>query len=234
MIYLNYAALAFLDMGYNALLPLFYSTSIPLGGLGLDPYNIGITLGSFGFVNAFVQARFLGPSIRKFGARRIYIFSFPGLFACVSLYPIIRYLAQHFGRINNIVIVCMVIQLSFQMLIFSSYGISLYSCWSKLPSSNLYLKGSMQVVLAQHVSESGRIATAISIAQMCNSAMRSIAPALFSSFFSISLQRQLAGGNLVFYVLMGLNLLAMCLSHHIPPRVISKSEQDSQQHLGQS
>jgi hypothetical protein len=92
----------------------------------------------------------------------------------------------------------------------------------------------MQVVLAQHVSESGRIGTAISIAQMCNAAMRSIAPTLFSSLFSISLQRQLAGGNLVFYVLMGLNLLAIYLSHFLPLRIISKLGQDSQQDYGQS
>ena len=98
----------------------------------------------------------------------------------------------------------------------------------------LIFEGSMQVVLAQHVSGSGRVGTAISIAQMCNAAMRSIAPALFSSFFSISLQRQRAGGNLVFYVLMGLTLMAICLSHLLPPRITSKSEQDSQQHLGQS
>jgi hypothetical protein len=127
MIYLNFASLSFLDMGYSALLPLFYSTSIPLGGVGLDPYNIGITLGSFGCVNAIVQARFLGPSIRKFGARKMYILSFPGLFACVALYPIIRYFAQRSGSVNNLVIVCMIIQLSFQMLIFSSYGTYLYS-----------------------------------------------------------------------------------------------------------
>ena len=134
MIYFNFAALAFLDMGYAALLPLFYSTSIPLGGVGLDPYHIGITLGSFGCINAMVQARFLGPSIRKFGARKVYIHSFPGLFACASLYPIIRYFAQHFGRVNNIVIVCMIIQLSFQMLIFSSYGIlSIFSFGFKIP-----------------------------------------------------------------------------------------------------
>ena len=131
LIYLNYAALSFLDMGYGALLPLFYSTSIPLGGVGLDPYKIGITLGSFGCVNAIVQARFLGPSIRKFGARKLYILSFPGLFACVTLYPIIRYFAQHFGRVNNLVVVCMVVQLSFQMLIFTSYGIYLHSRWFK-------------------------------------------------------------------------------------------------------
>jgi hypothetical protein len=80
----------------------------------------------------------------------------------------------------------------------------------------------MAVVLVHYVSESGCVGTAISIAQMSNAAMRSIAPALFSSLFSISLKLQLAGGNLVFYVLMGLNLLAICLLHFLPPRIISK------------
>ena len=69
---------------------------------------------------------------------------------------------------------------------------------------------------------------------MSIAAIRSIAPTLVSSLFSISLQWQLAGGNLVFYVLMGLNLLAIDLvsapstTHHL------KSGQDFQQHLGQS
>jgi hypothetical protein len=133
-IYLNYASLSFLEMGYGSLLPLFYSTSIPLGGVGLDPYMIGITMGSFGGINAIVQAIFLGALIKKFGARKMYILSFPGLFACVTLYPIIRYLAQHYGRVNILVIACMIVQLSFQMMIFVSYGTSgfLYSCWFKL------------------------------------------------------------------------------------------------------
>jgi hypothetical protein len=125
MIYLNLVSLAFLDMGHIVLLPLFYSTSIPSGGLGLNPYKIGITLGTFGFVNAIVQARFLGPLIRKFGARKLYIICFPGLFCCYALYPILRYFAQCFGRVNNLVIVCMIVQLSFQMLVFASYGIYL-------------------------------------------------------------------------------------------------------------
>ena len=127
MIYLNLASLAFCDMGHFVLLPLFYSTSIPLGGLGLDPYKIGITLGSFGFINAIVQAKFLGLFIRKLGARKMYIICFPGLFGCIAMYPILRYFAQHSGRVNNIVIICMMIQLGFGMLIFASYGIHLYS-----------------------------------------------------------------------------------------------------------
>ena len=76
----------------------------------------------------------------------------------------------------------------------------------------------MQVVLVQHVSDSGQMGTAIGIAQMSNAAMRSIAPALVSSLFSISLQRQLASGNLVFYILMGLILVGIRLSHLLPSR----------------
>ena len=226
--------LCFLDMEYSALLPLFYSTSIPLGGLGLDPYYIGITLGTFGCVNAIVQARFLGPLIRKFGARKMYILSFPGIFGCVTLYPIIRYFAQCSGRVNNLVILCMMVQLQlgFEMTISSSYGtLSVFSL-VQVPKLISYLEGSIQVVLAQHVSESGRVGTAISIAQMFNAAMRSIAPALFSSLYSISLQQQFAGGNLVFCLMMGLNLLAICLTNFLPPHITSKSGQDSQQHHG--
>ena len=140
MVYLNFAILAFLDMGHFVLLPLFYSTSIPLGGLGLDPYKIGLTLGCFGCINAVVQARFLGPLIREFGARKVYIMSFPGLLFCVTLYPIIRHFAQRFGRVNNVVIVCMIIQLSFQVLILSTYGtLSIFSL-VQVTSSDFILK----------------------------------------------------------------------------------------------
>ena len=83
--------------------------------------------------------------------------------------------------------------------------------------------------MAQHASGSGNMGMAIGIAQMSNAGIRSIAPALVSSLFSISLQRQLAGGNLVFYLLMGLNLLAIRLSYLLPQRVISTSGQDSRQ-----
>lgn len=60
------------------------------------------------------------------------------------------------------------------------------------------------------------------------SAMRSIAPTLVSSLFSIYLQQQLAGGNLVTYLLIGLNLMAIPpirLSHFLPLRIISNLAQ---------
>ena len=82
--------------------------------------------------------------------------------------------------------------------------------------------------MAQQVADSGRMGTALGIGQMFSSGMRSISPFLVSSLFSISLERHLAGGNLVFYILMGLSLLHVRLSHmvpHPPASVQKKKEQ---------
>ena len=90
--------------------------------------------------------------------------------------------------------------------------------------------GSIQVVMAQQVVDSGRMGTALGIGQMLTSGMRSFSPFLVSSLFSISLQRNLAGGNLVFYILMGLTLLYIRISYmvpHPPAYVQNKKERRS-------
>ena len=74
----------------------------------------------------------------------------------------------------------------------------------------------MQIMQAQHVADSGRIATALGIAQMFASGLRSISPFIVSSLFSISLQKHLAGGNMVFYILIGVTLLFIRISHFLP------------------
>ena len=71
-------------------------------------------------------------------------------------------------------------------------------------------------MMAQQVADSERMGTALGIGQVLTSGMRSISPFLVSSLFSISLQRHLAGGNLVFYILMGSTLLHVRISHMIP------------------
>jgi hypothetical protein len=70
----------------------------------------------------------------------------------------------------------------------------------------------MQVLIVQSVPEGGSISTANSFVQMLASGVRTIAPTLASSLFSISLQRNLANGNLVYYLLFGTSLLSIRLS----------------------
>ncbi|KAG6829996.1 hypothetical protein H0H92_002686 [Tricholoma furcatifolium] len=52
---ISMASIAFLDQSFGVLLPLMLSTSIPLGGLGFDPYTIGMAMGTWGLLNAGFQ-----------------------------------------------------------------------------------------------------------------------------------------------------------------------------------
>ena len=57
-------------------------------------------------------------------------------------------------------------------------------------------------MLAESVPEGGPLATVIGVAQMIGSASRTVAPAFASSLFSLTLEGNLASGNLVYYVLL--------------------------------
>ena len=105
----------------------------------------------FGCVNAVVQ--FLRQIWGKKGLH-------PQLASCLfawslCILSLIGISLSILGGLNTVVVCIMVVQLRFQMLNFSSFGIYLYSLSFQLevPSSNHYLEGSLQVVLA---SESGR------------------------------------------------------------------------------
>lgn len=43
----NYAAISLIEIAFYSLLPLFYSTPVDVGGLGLTPSGIGSLLGGF-------------------------------------------------------------------------------------------------------------------------------------------------------------------------------------------
>ena len=51
----NIGTLTFSDMACQVLIPLVYSTSVELGGLGMVPYEIGVLLGMRGIINAVIQ-----------------------------------------------------------------------------------------------------------------------------------------------------------------------------------
>jgi hypothetical protein len=54
------------------------------------------------------------------------------------------------------------------------------------------------------------------LAQTVSSVSRSLAPTVASSLFAISLQRNWAGGNAVYYILIGIMVCGMPLSFMLP------------------
>jgi len=99
-----------------------YSTPLEFGGLGLGPFQIGLTLGTFGMLSSLIQAIFLGGLIRKHGPRKIYMIGYSSFFVCFGMYLCMSYFSQRAQRVGAITIVCMLIQLFFQMMVSMSYG----------------------------------------------------------------------------------------------------------------
>ena len=119
---INYFFLSFLEMANLVIVTLMYSTPMDLGGLGLEPFGIGLAMGLYGFFNSLFQVRFLGGFIRKYGAKKLYVLTFPGLLGCFGMYPVLNFLAQRSHGVSWVVIAGMVVQFACRSLITMSFG----------------------------------------------------------------------------------------------------------------
>lgn len=203
----TYLFLCFIDMSSQVLRPLVYSTSIENGGLGFDPYTIGIIMGAWGIINALLQLFFLGKLIRRFGARKMYILSQINYLISFALYPLLTYLVRRSGTTDAKVWTVLIIQLLFHLTNSMSYGML-------LSPDNFYMTAnkalaSIMILIIDSAPNRASVGATNGLAQAVGCAMRSIAPSAASSLFSISLERQLAGGNMVYIVIMGICILGL-------------------------
>ena len=123
---------ALVDMSSQVLLPLMYSTSIELGGLGLDAYQIGLILSGWGVMSAIVMITVLGWAIRKFGPRAVHIFCYATYFVNLALYPLLAHIVQRSGRVDAKAWAVVVVQLACRLANGMSYGTFFLWTWSEV------------------------------------------------------------------------------------------------------
>jgi len=137
--FISYGSLNFINMCYTTLLPIVYSTSVSLGGLGLTPMTIGAIMGFSGFINAVVQLRCLGGLLRQYGARNMFITSFSSLVLCLSIYPFLSMLARRSGKTDWLVGIGIGFQLGLQISADMAEGVYGDWCLSSPHSPAFYL-----------------------------------------------------------------------------------------------
>jgi len=119
---LCYGALCFLDMCNAALRPVVFATSIPLGGLGMSPATIGKIMSSFGIANCIIQVAVVGPLMRRYGPRNLFIVSMTFLVATFPLYPLMNAWARRVNGVDGIVWMGIVLQFSLVTVVSLAYG----------------------------------------------------------------------------------------------------------------
>ncbi|KAF7348646.1 Protein ZINC INDUCED FACILITATOR-LIKE 1 [Mycena venus] len=193
----NYGFFCFAQTAYQVLFSLMYSTSILNGGLGFSPYLIGVTRGIWGIMKTFVLLFLAAPLVKRFGARTMYIFSFGNIGICIAAYPLLSFFAQRAGRVDTTVWAIVVAQLISNLAMSMAYA-------------------SVQMFIVNSSPRPSALSSTNSIAQMVWTITRSLAPFIASALFAVSLELNLAGGYLVYILLLGVVAVGTFSSFLLP------------------
>ncbi|RPD61131.1 MFS general substrate transporter [Lentinus tigrinus ALCF2SS1-7] len=203
----NYAFLAIVDITLRAVQPVFYSTPIALGGLGLDPQVIGSIMSLYGIINGLTQIFLFGKIHDRFGTKRVYIVGIASVLPVFGLFPVINELARLEG-LSTAVWALTIGQALLSIIINFAYGCVFIFITASSPN-----KASLGSVNG--------------IAQMLVSIMRAVGPAAANSLFSLSIDKEhhYMGGYFVYYAMSTLVCAALWVATYLPDRTASDEPQ---------
>ncbi|KAI0261481.1 member of major facilitator superfamily multidrug-resistance, DHA1 sub-family [Gloeopeniophorella convolvens] len=195
----NYATLSLVDIAYRAIQPLFFSTPIESGGLGLDPPAIGRILAFFGILNGVFQVTCFARAHNLWGTKNVFVGGMICSIPMFALFPVMNALARTYGP-GRAVYATVALQIVF------SLGLSLcYGCVF------IYISGA--------APNRASLGATNGIAQLLVSITRAIGPAASTSLFSLSMAEGYLGGSMVYVVLLVIALGATLFGTKLPRKV---------------
>ncbi|KDR78797.1 hypothetical protein GALMADRAFT_244352 [Galerina marginata CBS 339.88] len=192
----NYASLSFVDIAFRAIQPLFLSTPIHLGGLGLPPSSIGNLLSIFGVLNGLFQVFFFAQVNDRFGSKNIFIFGIASAIPAFASFPIINILARSQGY-STAVWAAVGFQIVISIAISLSYG-------------------AIFIFISTASPNRASLGATNGLCQMSVSVMRAIGPAAANSLFSLSIDKDYLGGYLVYYTLLAVVGVSLVIASMLP------------------
>jgi hypothetical protein len=119
----NCASLALLEIAFRAVQPVFLSTPIHLGGLGLPPPSIGTLFSVQGILNGIFQVFFFARIHDRWGSKKTFIAGIAAAIPAFIMFPV----ANAFARTQGYSIVVW-IAMGFQIITAISMSISYGQC----------------------------------------------------------------------------------------------------------
>ncbi|KAI5998710.1 MFS general substrate transporter [Pisolithus albus] len=193
----NYGILGLVDIGFFALVPLFYATPVEIGGLGLSPFVIGVCMTAFGIGNGLFQMLFTARAIERFGERKVFCSAVLAFFPIIATFPIMSWVISVQKEVGATIWVLIFTQMLSWAVVDMAYAVIFVFVTRASP--NKYSLGTMN-----------------GLSQTTTSIARAMGPATFTSLFAFSKQYNLLGGNLVYVLLLVLLCLLVFLSRRLP------------------
>lgn len=207
----TYAFLALIEIAYRALQPVFLSTPVELGGLGLDPPVIGTIMSLFGVLSGVSTVFFFSRMTDYLGVKGVYMMGISASVPCFVSFPVIGYLARNSversGELGIEVWVAVGIQVALSVLMAMAYG-------------------AVFMFVAAAAPNKASLGATNGIAQLSVSILRAIGPALVSSLYSLSIDEEhhYMDGGLVYYVIVMLSFVAIWVGSLLPERPFKENK----------
>jgi MFS family permease len=113
--------------------PIFLSTPIELGGLGLDPPAIGTIMSFFGILEGVFTLFCFSRIVDCFGLKKVHLMGMAAAAPSFALFPIISYLAHNSTErsegLGTGVWLVIALQVALAVLVYLCYGVSTSKCW---------------------------------------------------------------------------------------------------------
>ncbi|TFY61951.1 hypothetical protein EVJ58_g4187 [Rhodofomes roseus] len=205
----NYALLAVVDISYRSVLPVWMSTPIALGGLGLSPQAIGAILSVYGITNGTLQILTFSKLTDHFGAKRIYVYGLIAAFPVFALMPVINFVAREEGHSVNM------------------WALIALQSFISIPVNFCY--GSVFIFITASSPNRASLGSVNGLSQMSVSIMRAIGPAMANSIFSLSIDEShhLLGGMFIYLFLAFLAIIALGGAMLLPAQVWKDEDSSS-------
>lgn len=227
---LNYACLALVDISTRAIQPVFFSTPVDLGGLGLPPHHIGKILSIYGILNGILQIFYFAKTHARFGTKNVYVAGIASSLLVFVSFPVINHLARTAGERESDLLLWLAVgfQVIVSIFINFSYGESYTSKATGRRSLLMAWIGCAFIYITASAPNRASLGTVNGFAQLGVSIVRAIGPAAANSLFSLSIDptRHYLGGNLVYWAMSGLTCLALVAASYLPQKVWSRDEDE--------
>ena len=224
----NYAALALVDIGFFALIPLFFATPIEIGGLGLSPSIIGTYSAISGLCNGLFQVLFVSKLIDRFGEKRIFCTAVMAYFPLIAFFPMMSWVAQSHHKVGPMVWTLVVLQRFFSLITNMAYCMSVFLGTRELINPQILPPlAAISVFITRTAPNKHSLGTMNGLSQTTTSIARAIGPAAFSSIFAFSKESNILGGNLVYLIFFVLACFLVLLSRFLPDPNNSDDENTS-------
>ncbi|KAF8668081.1 mfs general substrate transporter [Rhizoctonia solani] len=191
----SYAFMALISVSLNAVCVLWLYTPAKLGGIGFTTSEIGITLAASGLLTTIVAIIVFPPIERWVGVVTLYKFGMAMQVVSVITFPLAHAMALAAGKKGAY------FGASIMLSIRCIAGV-VFVCNMLLVNRSAPNRRSLGVVNG--------------LAQMVASASRALGPAAATTLFAISVQKDLLGGSLVWFVLATIGILGVMAACQIP------------------